>query len=215
MANRNFQMGGSTAAYNFTAVGFIDDGSGAVVGIMSLIDAAGSGGPVTVQINGTVTGTTGAETIAFASIDTAKLDLSVSGSIGSAAGTITASVTGTYGGAISMIATGTANDRLVHHGTAQHDHDESGMTVLGGVSVNDPCALAQKLRAVRLELIAGQGIARTEVAGRSVYFTAGNLAALEKEIARLDSECAAASGTTLKPSTTPRTRRAIRFNPYL
>ncbi|KJS13697.1 MAG: hypothetical protein VR78_11030 [Hoeflea sp. BRH_c9] len=212
MAPRNIQFAVTSGTTTIMINGQIgaDD---LVTGRMTLVDGTGNAAPVTVSIAGSVSG--GAiEGLVFASLDTGTVDLSGTGTI-DATGVMSINITGTVGGAaFAGVAVGAANDRLVHHGTAQHDSEESGATVLG-IAAADPCALATKLRAIRLELIAGQGIARTEVAGRSVYFQKGDLAALEREIARLDAACATANGTTIKPSETPRTRRAIRFNPYL
>ncbi|MCC2099371.1 MAG: hypothetical protein KDJ29_20945, partial [Hyphomicrobiales bacterium] len=151
------------------------------------------------------------EALDFASIS-ATLDVAIAGTIADV-GIIAA--TATLDGATTIPMTGAANNRIVHHGTAQHEAEINGLTVLGGINPDDPCALARALRSAYLELVAGGAISRTEIAGRSVYFQKGDLSALKAEMDKATAECRAVTGAPLTPSTTPRSRRAIRFNPYL
>lgn len=210
MTSRNFEISGSDgAAITIMASGWIGD-DGTVTGHVTKIDGD-TLAVDTASITGTVTGSA-PETLAFASI-AATLNLSVTGTIADV-GIITA--TATLDGATAIPMSGASNNRVVAFATAQHETEANGLTVLGGINPDDPCALLAVLKTARWELLSGQAVSRvTAPGGRDVTFQKGDLAELAKEIARLEVECRAASGITTSPSSTPRTRRAIRFNPYL
>lgn len=208
MTSRNFEISGSDGPLTIMASGWISD-DGTVTGRVTRIDSD-TLAVDTASVTGTVTGST-PETLAFASI-AATLNLSVTGTIAEV-GIITAAAT--VDGATVIAMSGASNNRIVSHGTAQHELDEAGVTALG-VPADDPCALLAVLKRARWELLSGQAVSRvTAPGGRDVTFQKGDLAELAKEIARLEVECRAVTGTTQTPSNTPRTRRAIRFNPYL
>lgn len=209
MANRNFEISGSDGPLTIMASGFINEADGTVTGRITRIDSD-TLAVDTASITGTVTGSA-PETLVFTSI-AATLDLGVTGTIADV-GIITAAAT--LDGVTAIALTGAANNRIVSHATAQHEADAAGLTALG-VPADDPCALLAVLKRARWELLSGQAVSRvTAPGGRDVTFQKGDLAELAKEIARLEVECRAASGITQTPSSAPRTRRAIRFNPYL
>lgn len=212
MAPRNIQFAVTSGTTTVMVTGQID-AADIVTGRMTLIDGTGGNAPVAVSITGSVSG--GAiEGLVFASLDTGTIDLAGSGTI-DGNGVVSVNVTGTVGGnPFAAVAVGAANDRLVHHGTAQHEADAAGAFALG-VPVSDPCAILAKLRQAKIELVSGAAISRvTAPGGRDVTFQKGDLTELTKLIAEYQAACNAASGTTPTVSETPRTRRAIRFNPY-
>ena len=207
MTSRNFEISGSDGPLTIMASGWISD-DGTVTGRVTRIDSD-TLAVDTASVTGTVTGSP--EALSFASI-AATLNLSFSGSVADV-GVVTGDFT--LDGVTVIAGNGASNNRIVSHGTAQHELDEAGVTALG-VPADDPCALLAVLRKARWELLSGQAVSRvTAPGGRDVTFQKGDLAELAREIARLEVECRAVTGTTQTPSNTPRTRRAIRFNPYL
>jgi hypothetical protein len=67
---------------------------------------------------------------------------------------------------------------------------------IGGVTVDmdDPCALAQVLAGVRLNLIAGGAAIMFQHGETRTQFSAANLSALESEIARNKDLCSQSTG---------------------
>lgn len=54
----------------------------------------------------------------------------------------------------------------------------------------DPCAEAERLRAIRTEIISGRSESQVRFGDEEVRYQKSDLAALNREIARLEAECA-------------------------
>lgn len=60
---------------------------------------------------------------------------------------------------------------------------------------DDPCALLQTLRPVRMRLITGNGVAEVRQSdGRTMKLQSADLAALDRLIAQLENDCAVKQG---------------------
>ena len=200
----------------FTLSGVIVEATGVFTGTITLIESAD--GTVTTEAATGIIAAIGAspESLPTTLVSTTPA-FTVTGSATIATdGTTTLDLAGLAPDgttAIAVTLNGTTTAFPVMYETPQSA--ESGLEVINGVTVNESCALADQLRAVRLQLIAGQAVSRTEFGGRSLYFQKADLAELTKEIEKLDAQCAVASGTTTTtPDLTTRTRRQIRMNPY-
>ena len=200
----------------FQLSGIINEASGVLSGTLTLI--SGEDNSVATE---TITGTISAIGAVPEDLHIAPIAATPTMAVGGSAqiatdGNTALNLAGTAPDGVTLVAVtlnGTATPYVVQFETPQIG--ESGLEVINGVTVNEPCALADQLRAVRLQLIAGQSVSRTEFNGRSLYFHRASLEELTKEIARLDAQCAAASGiTSTTPDLTRRTRRQIRINPY-
>ncbi|WP_176083130.1 hypothetical protein [Martelella sp. HB161492] len=67
------------------------------------------------------------------------------------------------------------------------------------VDIDDPCAMASALRAVRLKRIAGEAVEESEIQSpvgkRRIKLATTSISDLEQEIARLETACAVKNGT--------------------
>lgn len=75
----------------------------------------------------------------------------------------------------------------------------------------DPCARAERLRAVRDALMTGQAVIETRYGDRAVRYAQADRAGLDREIAAAETACMALSGATPKRT---RFARGARFRPY-
>ncbi len=79
---------------------------------------------------------------------------------------------------------------------------------MADVDWDDPCAALVALRPVYFRLMSGAVVEEVKHKGKTVRYSAANLRALGREIARLESACAARTGA--RPP-----RHAIRFGGVL
>jgi hypothetical protein len=157
----------------------------------------------------------GTEALTLISEDAATFDVSISATIAADGLIVAATINATIPDAVTIPdAAGAAAARIITYAMGIEAEDR-GATVFDGIPVSDPCALALKLEAARLELIAGERASRVTLpGGQDVTFTAGNLTALTAEIQRQRAACEAKTGNVSRVSDRPRTRRLIRFNPH-
>lgn len=78
------------------------------------------------------------------------------------------------------------------------------IVTIGGASVDveDPCALYQALYSAKLKLLAGERLEEIEIRSpvnqRRLRVAASNMKAIDDELMRLDTACAAKSGKRLR-----------------
>ncbi len=72
------------------------------------------------------------------------------------------------------------------------------------IDTSDPCAVAQKLQAIRLTIIAGGQAERVRFGEEEVTYSSANIALLEREIAKFENAC------VLKNGGVPKRRRYAR-----
>lgn len=216
MTIRSYSLRGEQADLGlFMSSGFIDQGNGALTGTLTLLLTATDNKSHTVAVNGLVTGLN-PEVMPIISQDTETLNAFGTGEI-TLDGSATISLAGTAPDGITPITvtmTGSVMQNPIVYDTPANALG-NGLDVLNGITINEPCALADQLRAARLRLIAGEAAIRVEFGDKNIWLKPANLTALTAEIAKLDAQCAAMGGTNSFVGTpTPRSRRLLRINPY-